>query len=81
MDDGFEFRIPVGQWVDSGVDWLTTNLSALFGLIASVLRWLFDIAEVVFTAPPFWLVIIVLAAIAYFAKSWRLALACWPSTA
>ena len=75
MDDGFEFRIPVGQWVDSGVDWLTTNLSALFGLIASVLRWLFDIAEVVFTAPPFWLVIIVLAAIAFFAKSWRLALA------
>ena len=75
MDDGFEFRIPVGQWVDAFVDWLTTNLSALFGLIASVLRWLFDIAEVVFTAPPFWLVIIALAAIAFFAKSWQLALA------
>ena len=75
MDDGFEFRIPVGQWVDSGVDWLTSNLSALFSLIASVLRWLFDAAELVFTGPPFWLVIIALAAIAFFAKSWQLALA------
>ena len=75
MDDGFEFRIPVGQWVDSGVDWLTSNLSALFSLIASVLRWLFDAAELVFTGPPFWLVIIALAAIAFFAKTWRLALA------
>ncbi len=75
MNDTFEFRIPVGDWVSSAVDWLTSNLSALFGVIADVLRWLFETAEVVFTAPPFWLVIIVLAAIAFFAKSWKLALA------
>ena len=70
-----DFRIPVGKWVDTAVDWLTSNLSALFSLIADVLRWLFDIAELVFTTPPFWAVIIVLAAIAFFAKSWKLALA------
>ncbi len=74
-DDTFEFRIPLGDWVSSAVDWLTSNLSALFSVIADVLRWLFDTAEVVFTAPPFWVVIIALAAIAFFAKSWQLALA------
>src|SRR5690625_3843891 len=42
---------------------------------SSAVHWLFETAEVVFTAPPFWLVIIVLAAIAFFAKSWKLALA------
>ncbi|HLT83910.1 MAG TPA: proline/glycine betaine ABC transporter permease [Phototrophicaceae bacterium] len=70
-----DFRIPVGSWADSAVDWLTSNLSALFRLIADVLSWLFDLAELVFTTPPFWAVILVLAAVAFFAKSWKLALA------
>ena len=74
MNDTFEFRIPLGQWVATAVDWLTTNLAWLFSLVRSVLIWLFDTVEVIFGAPPFWLVIIVLAAIAFFAKSWKLAL-------
>ena len=28
------FRIPVGTWVDAGVDWLRDNLSGLFDVIA-----------------------------------------------
>ncbi|WP_454084876.1 ABC transporter permease [Georgenia sp. Marseille-Q6866] len=70
-----DFRIPVGDWADAAVDWLTSNLSGLFGAIADVLRWLFELAEVVFTTPPFWVVVLVLAAVAFLAKSWKLALA------
>lgn len=70
-----DFRIPVGDWADSLVDWLTSNLSALFGFIADALRWLFDLAELAFSTPPFWVVILVLAAVALLAKSWKLALA------
>ncbi|WP_152192669.1 ABC transporter permease [Georgenia satyanarayanai] len=70
-----DVRIPVGDWADAAVDWLTTNLSALFGLIADGLRALFDLAELAFTTPPFWAVVLVLAAVAFFAKSWKLALA------
>ncbi|WP_413450998.1 proline/glycine betaine ABC transporter permease [Georgenia phoenicis] len=70
-----DFRIPVGDWADALVDWLTTNLSALFGLVADGLRALFDLAELAFLTPPFWVVVLVLAAVAFFAKSWKLALA------
>ncbi|MCM3661029.1 proline/glycine betaine ABC transporter permease [Georgenia satyanarayanai] len=70
-----DFRIPVGDWADAAVDWLTSNLSGLFGVIADVLRWLFDLAQLAFATPPFWVVILVLAAVAFFAKSWKLALA------
>lgn len=70
-----DFRIPVGDWADALVDWLTSNLSALFGLIADALRWLFDLAELAFSTPPFWVVILVLAGVAFLAKSWKLALA------
>ncbi|MBD8063076.1 ABC transporter permease [Oceanitalea stevensii] len=70
-----DFRIPVGDWADAAVDWLTSNLSGLFGVIADVLRWLFELAELVFTTPPFWVVGLVLAAVALLAKSWKLALA------
>src|SRR5690554_3905668 len=70
-----DFRIPVGDWADAAVDWLTSNLSGLFGVIADVLRWLFELAELVFTTPPFWVVVLVLAAVALLAKSWKLALA------
>ncbi|PYF99378.1 glycine betaine/proline transport system permease protein [Georgenia satyanarayanai] len=74
MNDSFAFRIPVGEWAEAAVDWLRTNLAGLFDLVTRVLGWLFDTAEVLFTAPPFWAVILVLAAISFFAKSWKLAL-------
>jgi glycine betaine/proline transport system permease protein len=70
-----DIRIPVGDWADAAVDWLTTHLSALFDVVAGALGWLFDVAEVAFATPPFWVVILVLAAAAFLAKSWKLALA------
>jgi len=69
-----DFRIPVGQWAADGIDWLTSTLSAVFGLIRSVLAALYDGSELVFTAPPFWAVIIALAVIAFLASGWKLAL-------
>ncbi|MDF2664402.1 MAG: proW [Microbacterium sp.] len=34
------FRIPVGSWVDAGVDWLRDNLSGFFDVIAVTVRFL-----------------------------------------
>jgi len=33
-----EFRVPLGDWVDSVVGWLTTSLSGLFGFLSTVVK-------------------------------------------
>ena len=37
-----DFRIPIGQWVETVVDWLRDNLSGLFDFITVVVRFLVD---------------------------------------
>ena len=68
MIDGF--RIPLGDWVEDGVDFITTYLSGFFDVIRTVFAALFDSVEWVFATPPFWVVIIVIVAIALYARGW-----------
>lgn len=72
MIDGF--RIPLGAWVKAFVRWITDAFGGFFDVVASVFTGLYDGAAWVLTAPPFWLVILVVAAIAFWAKGWKLAL-------
>ncbi len=66
-------RIPLGGWVNDAVDWIMSTFSWLFSYIKSFFTTIFEALLWVFSAPPFFVVIIVLAAIAYFAKGWKLA--------
>lgn len=68
-----DFRIPLGTWVESGVDWLTDTFDVVFDLIKTVLLALFDAVELVFAGPPWWLVALVLSVLALWPKGWRLA--------
>lgn len=68
------FRIPLGDWVEVGLDWLTTTLDAVFDLIRAILVGAYDGIEWVFAAPPYWAVIVVFAAIAWWASGWKLGL-------
>ena len=52
MNDEF-FRLPLGQWVKTGVDWITENLGFLFDFIRTVFSGLFDGADWLFATPPF----------------------------
>lgn len=38
-------RVPIGDWVESGVDWLTDNATWIFRLIRDVLGWLIEHLE------------------------------------
>ena len=67
------FRIPLGDWVEVGLDWLTTTLDAVFDLIRAILVGAYDGIEWLFAAPPSWVVIVVFAAIAWWASGWKLA--------
>ncbi|MCO8128374.1 proline/glycine betaine ABC transporter permease [Acidimicrobiia bacterium EGI L10123] len=60
-------RIPIGERVDEGVDWLTDNLGGFFDLVADQVRWLVDHLEDLLLWPP----AIVLAALMGL-LAWRL---------
>jgi glycine betaine/proline transport system substrate-binding protein len=45
------FRLPLGDWVDSAVDWLQTHLAWLFDAISSVVSGMFDGIAAVLSAP------------------------------
>lgn len=67
-------RAPLGQWVDSFVSWVTSSFSWFFDLIKSVLVWFFDQLDTVLSGPPFWVVALVLAGLAFWARGWKLGL-------
>lgn len=68
------FRIPLGEWVEVGLDWVTTTLDGLFAFIRTVLVGAYDGLDLLLTTPPFWVIIVVFAAIAWWASGWKLGL-------
>ncbi|MBK3569310.1 ABC transporter permease/substrate binding protein [Streptomyces sp. MBT62] len=44
-------RLPLGDWVDSGVDWLVAHMSWLFDAIKTVVEGMYDGVNAVLTAP------------------------------
>lgn len=73
MTDTLVPRIPLGQWVEAFIDWMTATFRIVFDLIKDVLGGVYELLETILTSPPFWVVAIVLAALALLAKGWRLA--------
>ncbi|MFY9712310.1 MAG: proline/glycine betaine ABC transporter permease [Microbacterium sp.] len=67
-------RIPLGTWAREFINFLQDYVGWLFDFIATVFTGIYDAATWVFTEPPGWAIIIVLAGIAYLAKGWKLAL-------
>jgi len=66
-------RLPLGDAVENVVDWFTTTFDSLFETIRDVLVWAFDVLADVLGEPPAWAVALVLVALAFVAKGWRLA--------
>ncbi|WP_046528755.1 ABC transporter permease [Cellulomonas sp. FA1] len=73
MNETLVPRVPLGQWVDGGVAWVTDTFRPLFSFVKDVLVGIYDMLDVVLSGPPFWVVALVLAGLAFLAKGWRLA--------
>jgi ABC-type proline/glycine betaine transport system permease subunit len=69
-----DFRIPLGTWVEDIIDFITDTLGFLFDFVATVVSGLYDIVDAVFSVPPFWAVIIVLAVLGFAARGWKFAI-------
>jgi ABC-type proline/glycine betaine transport system permease subunit len=68
-----EFRIPLGDWADIFVDFLTDTFRPVFDVIRLIFAALYDAVSFVLVSPPFWAVIVVAAVLAYVVKGWKFA--------
>ncbi|MEL7668426.1 MAG: proline/glycine betaine ABC transporter permease [Actinomycetota bacterium] len=68
------YRLPVGTWVDSAVDWMTDNLEWLFDAVSAFLKALIDGLESGLLWPSALVVVAIVAVLAYIAKGWRFSL-------
>ena len=68
------FHLPLGAWVSAIVDWITTYLSGFFDVVRYVFTWMDAWMEYFLSTPPFWVVVLVIVALAFWARGWKLAL-------
>ena len=67
------FRIPLGTWAEAVVDVLGDVLGGFFDVVASILKSIYGGLEWALSTPPFWIIILVIAAIAFVVRGWKLA--------
>lgn len=67
-------QIPLDQWANSFVDYITTSFSGLFDTINIVMTGLIGALEWLLTAPPPLILIIVIVALAWWLTNWKAAL-------
>ena len=68
-----DFRLPLGDWADAVIHFITDVFGGFFTVVRNIFAGFYDLVDVVLQTPPFWVVILVLAAIAWLAKGWKLA--------
>ncbi len=66
-------RLHLGDAVESFVDWVTVAGASFFTAVKDGLLAVFDVLDTALSAPPAWTIILVVAALAWFAKGWLLA--------
>lgn len=67
------FTLPLGDWVESFVSWLTDTFSVIFSFIKTVLEAIYGGLDIVLGGPPPLVIAVVLALLAFLAKGWKLA--------
>jgi glycine betaine/proline transport system permease protein len=67
------WRIPLGDWVEEGLDWLLLNFQFVWDSIRVALRTAYERLDELLNLPPSWVMIILLAALAVYARGWRFA--------
>ncbi|HEY9292326.1 MAG TPA: ABC transporter permease subunit [Microlunatus sp.] len=65
-------NVPLGDWAESLFDWLLANVSGFFDVIKAIVGSLYSALDFVLASPPYWIMILIFAAIAFFASGWKL---------
>ncbi|BCJ95349.1 glycine/betaine ABC transporter permease [Anaerocolumna cellulosilytica] len=59
------YRLPIGNYVESGVDWLTNNLSPFFGGIKAAIEAIINGFEFIYIGIPFVIMLLLVGILAY----------------
>ena len=66
--------IPLAEWTESGVDWITDNFDGAFDVLDSAIDLIVGSLEYVLLAPPALIMVAILGVVAFLLASWRVAL-------
>jgi ABC-type proline/glycine betaine transport system permease subunit len=69
-----DFRLPLGSLVESFIDYVTDTFGIVFDVIRAVFGGAYDAVELLLATPPFWVIILIGAALALASRGWKFAL-------
>lgn len=67
------FSIPLGDWIETGVRWMIKSWDAFFDSLSVGLEKVYQWIYWALSTPSFWVLIVILAVVAFFAHGWKLA--------
>jgi glycine betaine/proline transport system permease protein len=67
-------KIPLAEWTESGVDWITDTFDGAFDLLDSAIDLVIGTLEFVLLSPPALVMVVILGVIALLLAGWRVAL-------
>ncbi len=67
-------RIPLGDWVEAGVEWMSVSWASFFDGMADGITALVEGLDALLSAPPYFVLIALLAALAWYVRNGRFAL-------
>lgn len=69
-----DFRIPLGRWGEELLSWMLSTLGGLFDVLRTVMLESNDALAWLLSTPPWWVTTLIFAALAWWVRSWKLAL-------
>ncbi|MDP3208737.1 MAG: proline/glycine betaine ABC transporter permease [Rhodoglobus sp.] len=66
-----DFRLPIGDWVEVFVDFITEYFGVVFDVIRVVFKGFYTAVDWALATPPFWVIIILIVALSVYIKGWR----------
>ncbi len=67
-------RIPLAEWTQNGVDWVTTNFEWLFDPLTEVIDGFVGVLNFILMSPPPLVMVGILTVLAFLLAGWRVAL-------
>lgn len=69
-----DFRVPLGDWIDSGINWLEATFTFVFNFVSTTSEAIYTGLEWILMTPPFYVIILALVAIGWWVKNWKFAI-------
>ncbi|GAB3121241.1 ABC transporter permease/substrate binding protein [Glaciibacter psychrotolerans] len=65
-----DIRLPIGTWAEAFVQFITDIFQPVFNVISALFGGFYEGVALIFQSPPFWILILVIAALGVWARGW-----------